>query len=318
MSLVRLEQLFDVRGGVSQGDTTNGPFRTYTHKFRGWSNRINDDPTAILASGLCPEIGQRNRFVSDFVAYYIDVTAELEDKDSPGKLWTITTESSTQVQVEQNPLDEEAEFDWQSVRYIAEDCFDKDGKPVYNTAGDLLLFPFDASNWVVNVSRKLRSSPQFLFQYENAINQNSLFVDGVPVEKQKMRCEQLRIGRQQSVLFAGRTIRYRDVTFSLHHRAEGWKVQHPNVGFNELVKDYRRPIYDKEKRRRMLVDATTGLPRKEKKPTIVRIKLEDGSYPTEPQVLDKKGRYVKKPGINDVFNVEADKYEELDFNILVR
>lgn len=298
------------QGWGGSGDFEQGAARNYTRIFLGQSNRDDDTELSIRNSPLCPKVGDRDPY--DREAIISRVSVRLQDESD--RLWRITVSSTTQVEPERSPLDEPAQITWDSDQYEALACVDKDGKPARNTAGDILLFPYEDSRWVATVSKNVATVPRWITDYNNAINSGSVTVDGIRFAKRQLMCKHIRIGSIQTARVNNREIRYRQISFQLHVRHDGWVIKHPNVGFNEL-REFARPVIDRDTGE--VLRDSDGRPIYQRVKRKERITIGDPpEYPSEPQPLDREGRVIVDPDIDDLIEVEIRRYRELNFNRL--
>lgn len=297
-----------------KGHRTEGFGRNYTRQWMGTTNNPYDHSRIVLDSPLCPKVGHRDPL--DRNSFIANVVARRQDPKDINNLWIITTRSTTEVDIEENPLAMPADVDWLSEQFTAHRAFDAKGEPILNTARDLLLLPYEDSRWVANVSKNLSAPPRVLFSMNNVINSSSFVIDGVLFKRRTLMCKRLKIGRVKYTVIFGSRVAYRQVSYQLHFRPDGWKVKHPNVGFNERV-EKARIVY--RSGRRMRIDPDTGKPTKEKRWGKDRIMVGDPpEYPTEPQWLDRDGKWIEDPSPSEMTEVEVDMYEERNFSVLPR
>ncbi|QDU39667.1 hypothetical protein Mal4_40130 [Maioricimonas rarisocia] len=179
--------------------------RGYTRRFLGRSGRSDDSELDIKRSPLCPQVGDLDPY--DRLAVIRRVQVRLIDFTD--REWEITVTSSTDVpEREISPLEKPAEISWDSDQFEATTVFDRDRRPVTNSAGDLVLFPYEDSRWVADVSKNVARVPRWITQFNNAINSGSISVDGIRFPKRTLMCKHLRIGTQQTT-----KLNDRDVTF---------------------------------------------------------------------------------------------------------
>lgn len=303
--LVSLGELHD-----SEGDFETRLRRGYVRRFFGVSNDPGDREPDVSASPLCPKVGQIDPY--DLGARISKVQIRTLRGSQAG--WEITVHSSTEVEPpDRHPLAEPARVTWASEQAEAYTTRDNRGRPVLNTAKDLQLVAIESSRWVVSVSKNLAQVPQALLSFNNAINNGLVVVDGVPFARRTLMCKQVGIGDWQEAEVNDRTIRFRAVSFQLHFRPETWRVKHPNVGFHEFV-DKFAPLRDRTTGKLVRESGVVryGTVRQKYKITVG----DPPEPPSEPQPLDRQGRWIKEPTNDNVIHLDVDVYRELNFNLL--
>lgn len=324
MSLKKLEVHFDTTANSASSRRV----------FWAESNDINDDPEKILADPLCPKQGQRDPY--NPAKIISDVTAEHRPKTTKSVFWTITYTSEIQQQSFTNPLGERAEITLDSETIETYTCFDKKNRAILNAAGDLVYIPIDDTRWIFNVSKNMERVPIELLQFNNAINDSMVTVGGLPCEKETLAVKNLRVSSiQEAQGFGGIIIEYVTVSFQLHYRRETWIMTYPNVGFNAI---FETPNYDMPKNfdgspkyDYVNMDGEAGKVTNGAQPKGFngkRIKLrkikekraiEIGGTrkpPTEPQVLDKDGKWLPDAKPSDVIKLKAEVYQTRNFSAL--
>lgn len=227
--------------------------------------------------------------------------------------YTVSVDYDSRVSELESPLAQEARIRWFSEQHQTYAYKDKDGKLLVNTASDVLLVPVQESHWTITVSKKLPRVPSWLKSYADAINSGRFSIDGETFERRKLMVSAIGIGDYETVIYRDRRIKFREFSYTLKHNRNGWKVLHPNVGFNERAKVR---IVKRDTHEDLILDAV-GVPQYELKEIKRKILIGDpGEPPNEPQPLDKQGRHIKNATKNDIIDIEGKYYPELNFSRL--
>lgn len=136
-----------------------------------------------------------------------------------------TSELDLQAQEAPNPLTRQAEISWQTVQYQEPGIRDLDNKGFCNSAGD----PFDPpveyqrSRWVITISKNVSAVPNWLPDYENAVNNDVFSVEGVAFAQYSLRLSGISISAvKREKVAAGIEFFYRVVSFRLEHNRDKW------------------------------------------------------------------------------------------------
>lgn len=203
-------------------------------------------------------------------------------------IFDITVEYSTAISKPGDPLADPAEIEWETYDEIRQVHLDNEGRPLVNTAGSPirdLTEPW--SSWVINVRKKVGTVPRWILNYGNAVNSDSVRVDGVTFGPRELRLKRIHLGGYSEQ----DETRFRYLTMQLHHNPKTWDRFILNRGLYE--------VEEKRVGRRQ----TTGLGAFVK--TLVPILNDDGHPITEPQFLDEDGR---RPRVLDEFGAERLKW----------
>ena len=304
MSLVSLAPYFEKEGTFAEDSE-------YTYSYIGQSNDVQDQPEDIKSSALCPEYGDRDpQKRGNFI---VNVRVRPMDTDEPGYWWIITTDSSPNYQAPENPLRLAAVIEWDTDPFTNYASRDNKGKPLLNKANDRLIVPVEDSRWVITVRKNMPRPPGYLLNFNNAINSSVVNVDGISFRQEKLMCKRLRIGGRQEAEYNGRTVYFREVSFQLHYRYDGWKVTHDNVGYNEIHRGLY-PALDDNGHQIINEDNELVSTVQTKKR---RIMVGDPpEVPTEPQALTREGKAIENPRQSDIIELEFEVYRSLNFSQL--
>lgn len=312
------------------------PASRYTHELYAEMDSVDATVLDVRVDRLCPQRGDRDPI--DSSAYIDRIRVERQIKKDKNQFFLITIDTRTDFEESTNPLDDPAEVEWYSQRYQRTDIKDRNDKAVFNTAGSLMKFTYDDSNWVAAVTKNVSSTPHEIFEFENAINRSAVLVDGRRAEAETLRVAGVRISRWQFARVGARNIHYKILTFLLEHQREGWKIKRDNVGFEELLLLNKLTVDLSNQQvgnpaaagfppatgftpgqlaqaRSFLRDADGNLVY-EGGYERVPIYFPNGRRPNTEQVLDADGRWVADPRPEDIITIEIDKYRLMDFGRL--
>lgn len=230
-------------------------------------------------------------------------------------LFAVTVTYSTQGgELDVSPLDLPADITLGTEQYEGLTCYDAEGVPILNSAGDLVYLPVESSRWIFNVSKNLPAVPQWLLDFNNATNSGLVTIKGIPCGKGTVMCKNVFAAKDESAKVNGRTVNFVPFSYQLHYQREGWKGKHPNVGFNEKL-EVDIPQESDTVVGKIIVE--NGKVKTTKQIVKRRIKIGfPAEYPTEPQPLDKKGKLIKNPTAKDILQIEAEVYKERNFGQL--
>ena len=284
--------------GSYDRDTT----REYTRNFHVRVSSPVGAYNAIVTHPLIPKRYQAHP--EDSQAYCVRLTPTRRTGYFP-PLFDVAAEYTSKLDEEQdeNPLERPAEIEWEDVDYQEPSETDIDGKAVLNTAGDPFIPPLelDKSRWIISVSRNLAAAPKWLLSYSNAINSDSVKIQGIQFKPRQLKLKGLRIGKFQ----IENDVKFLVVKFKLH-TAETWITKRLNRGFNELV---AMPTGELDESGQPILEA-----RKQ------RILLDDGEPPSDPQFLDENGVRILPEDFDpdNVVELEFKTAKELPFAKLLK
>lgn len=244
---------------------------------------------AVLNDTGAPQIGQAHPRYEG--AYCTRVHAAPQGP----LVWQVEAEYQTPGRTGQqnpNPLNRPARIRWSTVVMRMPVFYDRDGKPILNTAGEPFDPPLEVDRKlpVVEVRKNLASVPSWILDYREAINSTAWTIDGVIILAKCAMMESVEVSEVQ----VENDISYREVAYRavVAPTALGWQPRLLNAGYSELV----------------------GSGNNQKLAPIVI----NGTTPSHPVPLDANGRRIPKPTPTNVIWLTFNVYPELDFNFLPR
>ena len=249
--------------------TNSKGVRTYTRVFRLTTSSQNDNAFTVGSNINLPIIG--NIFPSDNTAYCTDIDIQCV---RGWRIWDATVNYSTERKLSdqqssdpQNPTPptgEPAYITWDTEQFQKPATQDRDGKGIVNSAGDPFIpaEQMDDSRRVVTVQKNLTAVPSWILDYQDSVNNASFTVDGAA---------------------------FRQVTFVIALRRDGWAYSILDQGFNE-----KDPA-----------DAT------KRKPIYI-----NGQLPSSPVLLDGTGKAKTDPKTANATYLTYNVYKTADFSQL--
>lgn len=217
-----------------------------------------------------------------------------QDSSAPRK-WEIDatysseplSKSEQESEVE-NPLERPAKVKWKTNQYRKAVVKDKNGNAITNSAGDYFDPPpeIDSSHWTVTVTKNVAAVPQFILDYDNAINTNSFSIQGVSVAQFVAKLMDIDIGEVQT---EGDFV-FLVFTYSMEFRPdELWGLSELDQGMRFKSGNDRKQILDNSSPPRPI---------------------------TTPKLLDGNGAVLSNPTPETAVFRDFDVYKERDFSVL--
>ena len=272
--------------------TNSKGVRTYTRVFRLTTSSQNDNAFTVGSNINLPIIG--NIFPSDNTAYCTDIDIQCV---RGWRIWDATVNYSTERKLSdqqssdpQNPTPptgEPAYITWDTEQFQKPATQDRDGKGIVNSAGDPFIpaEQMDDSRRVVTVQKNLTAVPSWILDYQDSVNNASFTVDGVTVTAGKAKVQRVSVGPIELRNGAA----FRQVTFVIALRRDGWAYSILDQGFNE-----KDPA-----------DAT------KRKPIYI-----NGQLPSSPVLLDGTGKAKTDPKTANATYLTYNVYKTADFSQL--
>jgi hypothetical protein len=187
-----------------------------------------------------------------------------------------------------NPLDRRARVTVRSVRYGELKITDKNGEVKRTSAGE--IYPakeVDANRWTIHVRKNYTVIPDFIWTYQNKLNDSTITVKGRTLEPETVKFGDVVVPE----LVKENGVEHYPVEFELDYRRDGWKDKRVDAGFYYLDGTTLKRIKDGEEEPVVVeewLDGTGG-------------KLRD---------------IISNPQPGDETINEFDDYETADFSIL--
>jgi hypothetical protein len=281
-----------------------------------------------------PQIQTAIPFMRDYAPHPRKIpgvyVVEFRSKRIPGlNTFKVELEYNDEITQQVNPLSIPPVITGTKVARQIPRLTDADGKVKCNTAGDLfddpppLVTVYDRVYKVVkNIPTK---PPDWVDGYINCTNSDSVTLKGRVWEPGTV----LYVPGDQGVDDVGgpqQNIPYMPYDFELHCRADGWKDYIPNMGFNEIIPlPANSPLLGTPldaKSQKGIATIPGQLPDDQvvdfkKGIRYVRRKILIGAareQPNEKQALDKNGRAIAVPTIDNIVLVPFNDYTPQPFN----
>lgn len=282
MSVVLASKIWDNREG---SDNDQG-VRNYTQVWRVQTNNKWDDAAVVLSSTGAGIPYRGLLHPTDAAAYCRSVRARNEGA-SP-YWWTVTASYSTEREINDSPLDDQAEITWGGEQFQEVVVFDKNSKAVLNSAGDPFDPPVmrDRTRRTVDIRFNAAVVPTWILDYEDAVNSSAILIDNFPVAAKAAKCGPVSVGPVKE----RNDIQYREVSVTIHLNKDLWTVQVLDQGFRE--KDTTDPLL----RNNIRNDG-------------------DSAEPIVPVLLDGNGEALDDPSLSNAVFLSFDVYPEVDFTV---
>jgi hypothetical protein len=185
---------------------------------------------------------------------------------------------------------------------------DRKGHAILNTAGDPVQpIPVVEQVRVFVFQKYVVGLPEELFDLENVINSDAVTIKGQTRQPKTLLLRKVEFSDEQK---SEDDETYRVLSLELAYRKSTWVHKFPSTGFSQIV--FRRARLDDPPEARIDTDGIDVVRER------MTITVDDGQRPTEPQLLDKAGRWIKDPKPEDVVILDAEILEEVSFAPILR
>lgn len=287
MAVVYAREHWKSRGGSFAGVTNNTIRREWIVKT---SDR-NDTPITI-AKYFADTLGITYLALHPDVTLYTFTAREMEIDpldETPFAYNVVVTYSSEPIRDEEqdqqdvNPLDRATHIELSSELAQTFTIEDKDGNAMLNSAND----PYEAIEkddvrWLFTVTKNLSVIPTWVLDYKNKTNESAITILGLNCPARTLKLNGLRIPPQQNE----NGVTYFALTAEFAYRRETWDAVRIDEGFNWIIGGEKKEIL-----------------------------LDDGSKPTEAQLLDGAGGILLVTLEDAHFNI-FEIYESADYSAL--
>ena len=271
-------------GELSEGRraTNDRGVRTYTRVFRLTTSSQTDNAFTVGSNGSLPVIG--NTFPSDGNAYCTNLDVQCV---RGWRIWDVTATYSTERVLSSTPTSDPTYITWDTEQFQKPATQDKDGKGVVNSAGDPFIpaEQMDDSRRVVTVQKNLANVPTWILSYQDAVNSDTFTIDGRSIAIGEAKMQRVSVGPPE--IRNGTT--FRQVTFVIALRRDGWAYKILDQGFNE------KDPADTTKRKAIYIN---------------------GQLPSSPVLLDGTGKAQTDPKTANAVFLTFNVYKQQAFSSL--
>lgn len=236
--------------------------------------------------------------------------------DSDPFRWIVRVSYSSKIKKpkeDKNPLRRPAKVSIKTEQFDRPTLVDAKGKPILNTAGDLVEgLTKDDSRLTIVVEKNVGSVPNWIDKYNDAVNSDTIRLRGRTWKAGTLKFKNLSI---PSTEITEDKIAYFTLSFELHHRKEGWEDLIPNRGFNEKVTEVVK-VTDKT-----LVTFGDVIGKRTRLQKILVGKPPEP--PSDPVWLDKEGHAfrnednsIRLPKPEEIIILKVMLYDKLPFSVL--
>ena len=256
--------------------------RTYTRVFRLTTSSQSDNAFTVGSNGSLPVIG--NTFPSDGNAYCTNLDVQCI---RGWRIWDVTATYSTERVLNTVPTSDPTYITWDTEQFQKPATQDKDGKGVVNSAGDPFIpaEQMDDSRRIVTVQKNLTAVPSWILSYQDAVNSDAFTVDGYSIAIGEAKMQRVSVGPPE--IRNGTT--FRQVTFVIALRRDGWAYKILDQGFNE------KDPADATKRKAIYIN---------------------GQLPSSPVLLDGTGKAQTDPKTANAVYLTFNVYKQQAFSSL--
>lgn len=235
-----MARILDFRPRPQSEQFRASTFREYEQSFVATTDALVGAFTALYMFREDLQHGAAR--ADDPAARVVDFEAELvgEQEDQQRYFFEITVRWSTEERSRQqakNPTEEPPRFEWGTYERQAPVLVDSRGNPIINTAGSPIALQEEQRNWQIDVIRNVSTVPTWVMKYAQAVNSDTVVLDGLAFAPRTLAVQALRVGPEVPIEDTGNT--YREIRISLQHNRDTWDVQLLNRGFYERRADYR-------------------------------------------------------------------------------
>lgn len=257
----------------------------WTHS-RTWlvetDDRTDDVDVVSTATGL-PAYADAHP--ANAAAYANEISYKLATAQSD-ELWHVTATYTTERDLSSDPGSDEVLVTWDSEIYQEALFQDVDENAITNSAGDYFIDPVptrDAAYLIAKVSANVTSVPAWVLLMQNAVNENQIEVGGLQVAAGLAKLQRISIGQREN----RNSQTFYPLSFELHIKREGWRLEPLDAGFRKL-------------------DGAD------------RVNIEDGggSEVNQPVLLDGAGAELASPGPETAVFLDFEIYPERDFTVM--
>lgn len=270
----------EVRSGANGGSIT----------LRGLAKTNNlDDSLSVLRRDLSQY--QRWQRHKNEPGFFVD---EFSATQRPHSVWWEFTANYTD-QATQDPLSIPARCTGvKTITLPGATILDYQKKLILNTAGEPPE-PFDKPERVMcyTFEKNVVGLPDWLLDFEDCINDDAVQLGSKTASPKTLLISSITLSDENT---QGDT-KYRTATIEVLKRKSTWEVIFPSRGFNQ-VESFRV--------------SRTGTGSTVKR--LVPIRLNNGELPTEPQFLDRDGKWMPHPDPADVVILKAQLYQSIPYN----
>lgn len=219
--------IFKEETGEGRSGSNEKGIRRYSRAFRLETTSQMDGPYAVGSDANLPVIGSLHP--EDMQAWCVSLRVE---NSNPWKGWTVTAEYTSEREITEDPTAEPAAITWSSEQFQRPVIYDNSGNAVVNSAGDPFDPPImrDDSRPVITISKNLAVVPVWIMTYQDAVNSDAFYVDGVLVGAGLAKVQSVSVGEVQR----RNGIMFRVVNLVIHLQRNGWLIEAQDVGFREL------------------------------------------------------------------------------------
>ncbi len=201
---------------------TDGGVETHTRVFLLLGTSKTDRTYTAGSNANLPRIGSRHPSNSNARCIKLSV------RHAKGLWFKVVAEYSTAFQIEENPLLQPAEIEWDGENWEETLYQDTSGDAILNSAGDPFTDVFrERTRRVVKIVKNIGSVPLWIITAEDAVNSSAFVVDGFSVGTGLARLAAPRLGPWQT----RNNVRFRQMTMIMKLSKDGWTSKPLDAGY---------------------------------------------------------------------------------------
>jgi len=236
MAITSFKEIHSGRDGGDELGRDGRIVRRYTRVFRVTTDSNYDEAATILAHWACPRVG--SRYSGDVGAYCRRVRPRNESFSK--RVWIVTAAYSSEAELQENPLQEAADINWNTEQFQQPYVKDKDNNAILNSAG----YPYDPpvedddSRWTATVRKNVAAVPSWLLEYRDAVCSDTFVLDGLTIKPNEAKMQAISISNEQE----RNEVVYRVLTMRISLKYDD--RQHGVAEDNAVFKGWTRQILD--------------------------------------------------------------------------
>lgn len=245
MTVTSINLIKEGSGGTSSGVSDSSIDRAY----RVITNDPDETPAELQAQ-FTVQRGDPMR-ATGVGAYFLakSIDWDFTEKGPTQAVWIATVSFETtaideeELEREQkpNPLDRRARITVRSARYGELTIRDRDGNVKRTSAGEIYRErEKDATRWLISVRKNYTDIPEFIWTYQNKVNDNKVTVKGRELDAETVKFGEVMVPEIQ----IENGISHIPIEFELEYRRNGWADERVDAGFYYLSGTDLKPILD--------------------------------------------------------------------------
>jgi hypothetical protein len=211
-------------------DSKKGSVRTHTRIFYARSDNPAADTTEILSDPAVPQ----ELTIDQWDGGCLVISRNARRRPKSLIWWTISVTSTTEIDAnEKNPLDAPTVWEAETVLYEVPIIYDRFGKPIVNSAGQLFEGPTkNVVGWTFTANKSLPDVPlDWVDDFTNGVNDSTITIRGKRCKEKTAWLRSARIGAPRREF----NVTHCPSSFVFEYNPLGFLFEPLDRGFMELV-----------------------------------------------------------------------------------